>query len=142
MAFLSRVKWKPTWWIMIVCLLFYWSLILGLLQLSVRNTTVPLDLHNIFGLNENTLVFFIVLGVLFYSLQYAFEWFTKILFSVTYSSRSTLIISLIVFLIFGIFRIVFLKTQLWRQQFPFFCSLPTFIFTPETSSLSDWDINC
>ncbi|MFM7473957.1 MAG: ATP-binding protein [Crocinitomicaceae bacterium] len=118
LAFLSRVKWKPTWWIMIICLLFYWSLILGLLQLSVRNTSVPLDLHNIFGLNENTLVLFIVLGVLFYSLQYAFEWFTKSLFSVTYSSRSMLIISLIIFLIFGIFRIVFFEDPIVAAAIP------------------------
>ena len=106
LSLLSRIKWKASWWVILLSLIFYWFLILEILQITVKNTSIPLDLHNIFALNENTLLLFIVLGLLFYSVQYAFEWYTSRILSKPETARNSVIVTIFLFLIFGLFRVL------------------------------------
>jgi hypothetical protein len=87
-------------------LIFYWFVILELLQITVRNSSIPLNLHNIFDLNENTLLLFIVLGFLFYSVQYSFEWYTDRILSNKGSTQLSVVVSVLLFLLFGLFRVL------------------------------------
>jgi len=106
LAFLSRNNWRSLWWIILLGLIFYWFVILELLQITVRNSSIPLNLHNIFDLNENTLLLFIVLGFLFYSVQYSFEWYTDRILSNKGSTQLSVAVSALLFLLFGLFRVL------------------------------------
>ncbi|MBM3454913.1 MAG: HAMP domain-containing histidine kinase [Bacteroidetes bacterium] len=131
-AFLSRMKWRMMWLIMLFFLIFYWVVILELLQISVKHTSVPLDIQNIFGLNEYTFLLFFALGVLFYSLQHSFEWFTKRLFTDNPSSRIPLIISLISFIFFSLLRIIVYEEPIIAAAIPLFLLLAHIYFNART----------
>ncbi|MBM3160049.1 MAG: HAMP domain-containing histidine kinase [Bacteroidetes bacterium] len=130
--FIFRMKWRQAWWIMLGCLIIYWGLILGILQISVENTSVPLDLFNLFELNEYTLLLFLVLGVLFYSLQCSFEWFAKKLFKDNQSIKIPLIISLFSFLFLSLFRIIVFEEPIVSAAIPLFLLLTNIYFHKRT----------
>jgi two-component system nitrogen regulation sensor histidine kinase NtrY len=132
LSLLSRIKWKASWWVILLSLIFYWFLILEILQITVKNTSIPLDLHNIFALNENTLLLFIVLGLLFYSVQYAFEWYTSRILSKPETARNSVIVTIFLFLIFGLFRVLIYEDPLAVAAIPLLLFLTNIYFFTRT----------
>ena len=64
-------------WLSIFVLYFIWWLILQAINLVVINSTIPLNLENLFSLNEYSFLFLLLFGLVFISYQQTFTWLTK-----------------------------------------------------------------
>ncbi len=82
LLFKSIFDWqkKALVWISIFLLYFIWWLILQTINLVVINSTIPLNLENLFSLNEYSFLFMLLFGVIFIAYQQVLLWLMQSLF--------------------------------------------------------------